>query len=247
MKNPLTFDIITLFPDLFSSFLNESLIGKGIFKGELEIKLTDLREFGIGKHRQVDDEPYGGGPGMLLRPEPVFRALEDRKSFYESQDRKVRSVLLTPQGNPFQQKKAEELSACDECLLFICGRYEGFDERIRDYVDEEISGGDFICLGGEVIAMVLIEAISRLRGNILGNQESAEQETFSHNGILEYPQYTRPLEFRGQRVPEVLLSGHHARILEWRSQQARQRTLQRRPDLLTEKHKGKDARLDESS
>ena len=116
MKNPLTFDIITLFPDLFSSFLNESLIGKGILKGELEIKLTDLREFGINKHRQVDDEPYGGGPGMLLRPEPVVRALEERKSFYKSQDQKVHSILLTPQGNPFQQRKAEELSTFDECL-----------------------------------------------------------------------------------------------------------------------------------
>ena len=247
MKNPLTFDIITLFPDLFSSFLNESLIRKGILKGELEIKLTHLREFGIGKHRRVDDEPYGGGPGMLFRPEPVVQALEERKSFHEKKDQHVRSILLTPQGKPFQQKKAEELSACDECLLLICGRYEGFDERIRDYVDEEISGGDFICLGGEVIAMVFIEAISRLRGNILGNQESAEQDTFSQNGILEYPQYSRPSEFRGQHVPEVLLSGHHARILEWRSQQARQRTLRRRPELLTEKHKGEDARLDESS
>ena len=184
---------------------------------------------------------------MLFRPEPVVQALEERKSFYENQDQQVRSILLTPQGKPFQQKKAEELNACDECLLLICGRYEGFDERIRDYVDEEISGGDFICLGGEVIAMVFIEAISRLRGNILGNQESAKQDTFSQNGILEYPQYTRPSEFRGQRVPEVLLSGHHARILEWRSQQARQRTLQRRPELLIEKHKGEDARLDESS
>ena len=144
MKNPLTFDIITLFPDLFSSFLNESLIRKGIFKGKLEIKLTNLREFGIGKHRRVDDEPYGGGPGMLFRPEPVVQALEDRKSFYEKKDQQVRSILLTPQGKPFQQKKAEELSNCDECLLLICGRYEGFDERIRDYVDEEISGGDFI-------------------------------------------------------------------------------------------------------
>ena len=221
MKNTLTFDIITLFPDLFYSFLNESLIGKGILKGELEIKLTDLREFGIGKYRQVDDEPYGGGPGMLFRPEPVVRAIETRK-------------------------KAEILSTCDKCLLFVCGRYEGFDERIREYVDEEISGGDFICLGGEVIAMVLIEAISRLKGNILGNQDSAEQETFTENGLLEYPQYTRPIEFRGQHVPEVLLSGHHAQILEWRSQQARQRTLQRRPDLLTKKDKGENARPDES-
>ena len=182
---------------------------------------------------------------MLFRPEPVVQALEERKSFYEKRSASSFYPAHSP-GKPFQQKKAEELSACDECLLLICGRYEGFDERI-EIVDEEISGGDFICLGGEVIAMVFIEAISRLRGNILGNQESAEQDTFSQNGILEYPQYTRTSEFRGQRVPEVLLSGHHARILEWRSQQARQRTLQRRPELLTEKHKGEDARLDESS
>ena len=246
MKNTLTFDIITLFPDLFSSFLNESLIGKGILEGELEIKLTDLREFGIGKYRQVDDEPYGGGPGMLFRPEPIVRAIETRKLFYESQGRQVHSVLLTPQGKPFKQKKAEALSTCNKCLLFVCGRYEGFDERIRNYVDEEISGGDFICLGGEVIAMVLIEAISRLKENILGNQNSAERETFTQNGLLEYPQYTRPLAFRGQHVPEVLLSGHHARILKWRSQQARLRTLQRRPDLLTKKDKGENARPDES-
>jgi len=246
VKNTLTFDIITLFPDLFSSFLNESLIGKGVLKGALEVNLTDLREFGIGKYRQVDHEPYGGGPGMLFRPEPIVRAIEKRKFLYESQGQQVRSILLTPQGKPFTQKKAEELSTCNKCLLFVCGRYEGFDERIRNYVDEEISGGDFICLGGEVIAMVLIEAISRLRENILGNQDSTDQETFTQNGILEYPQYTKPLEFRGQHVPEVLLSGHHARILEWRSQQARQRTLQRRPDLLTKKDKGENARLDES-
>ena len=182
---------------------------------------------------------------MLFALSRLFRPLKKRKSFYEKKISKFVLFCSLP-GNLFS-KKAEELNACDECLLLICGRYEGFDERIRDYVDEEISGGDFICLGGEVIAMVFIEAISRLRGNILGNQESAEQDTFSQNGILEYPQYTRPSEFRGQRVPEVLLSGHHARILEWRSQQARQRTLQRRPELLTEKHKGEDARLDESS
>ena len=246
MKSALVFDVITLFPELFSSFLSESLIGKAIIKGELQIQLTNLREFGLGKHRQIDDEPYGGGPGMLFRPEPVVKAIEQRKDFYENNGKRVHSILLTPQGKPFDQKKAEELNTCGRSILLVCGRYEGFDERIRYYVDEEISGGDFICLGGEVIAMVFIEAISRLRENILGNKQSAEQETFTQNGILEHPQYTRPSEFRGQCVPEVLLSGHHARILKWRSQQARQRTLQRRPDLLTEKDKGENARLDES-
>jgi len=237
----MNFEVITLFPKAFELINNLGVITRALEKNLINVNLYDLREYGEGSYRQVDDKPYGGGAGMVLKPEPIYKAHDSINKLPNS-----KTLLMTPQGKVLKQRDLLRYSSLDQ-LIIICGQYEGFDERIRDYVDEEISGGDFICLGGEVIAMVFIEAISRLRGNILGNQESAEQDTFSQNGILEYPQYTRPSEFRGQRVPEVLLSGHHARILEWRSQQARQRTLQRRPELLTEKHKGEDARLDESS
>lgn len=246
MKPPLIFEILTLFPELYESFLRESLIGKAIRQRHLEVNLTNFREFGLGKHRHVDDEPYGGGPGMLLRPEPIVEALEQRSCHYESKDLKVRRILLTPQGQPFVQSKARELSESGDVLMLVCGRYEGFDERIRSWVDEEISGGDFICLGGEVISMVVIEAVARLKDQVIGNQHSVREETFSEHGVLEYPQYTRPVDFRGQTVPEILRSGHHARIHQWRLEQARERTLLRRPDLVTATDKGNDARFDES-
>ena len=228
----LHFDLLTLFPDYFGSFLSESLIGKAIEKELLQVELNNFREFGIGSHRQVDDEPYGGGPGMLLRVEPIGEALETRVGYHRQLGREVRKILLTPQGSPFDQEKAREWSQCGEVLLMVCGRYEGFDERVRELVDEEISGGDYVCLGGEVIAMLIIESVSRLVPGVLGNPDSSETESFAA-GMLEYPQYTRPRMYKGMEVPEELLSGNHGRIEAWRKNRALERTRQRRPDLIT--------------
>ena len=199
------------------------------------MELNNFREFGIGSHRQVDDEPYGGGPGMLLRVEPIAEALETRVGYHRQLGREVRKILLTPQGSPFDQEKAREWSQCGEVLLMVCGRYEGFDERVRELVDEEVSGGDYVCLGGEVIAMLIIESVSRLVPGVLGNPNSSETESFAA-GMLEYPQYTRPAEYRGLKVPDVLLSGHHAEIEKWRGEQAKQRTVKRRPELLEDEN-----------
>ncbi|MDC0223930.1 tRNA (guanosine(37)-N1)-methyltransferase TrmD [Deltaproteobacteria bacterium] len=227
----LHFDVLTLFPKIFSSFLEESLIKKSIEQQYLKVDLVNYRRHGRGKHLQVDDTPYGGGPGMLLRIEPIAETLEEQKKKNHAAGLETHTVLLTPQGQPFTQAKAKQLSRCKAVLTLICGRYEGFDERIRSLVDEEISGGDFICLGGEVIAMTMIETISRLVPNILGNQESTERESFTQS-LLEYPQYTRPANYEGMDVPKELLSGNHKVITEWREEQAIVRTKKRRPDLL---------------
>ena len=227
----LHFDVLTLFPKIFSSFLEESLIKKSIEQQYLKVDLVNYRRHGRGKHLQVDDTPYGGGPGMLLRIEPIAETLEEQKKKNHAAGLETHTVLLTPQGQPFTQAKAKQLSRCKAVLTLICGRYEGFDERIRSLVDEEISGGDFICLGGEVIAMTMIETISRLVPNILGNQESTERESFTQS-LLEYPQYTRPASYEGMDVPKELLSGNHKVIKEWREEQALVRTKKRRPDLL---------------
>ena len=227
----LHFDVLTLFPKIFSSFLEESLIKKSIEQQYLKVDLVNYRRHGRGKHLQVDDTPYGGGPGMLLRIEPIAETLEEQKKKKHAAGLETHTVLLTPQGQPFTQAKAKQLSRCKAVLTLICGRYEGFDERIRSLVDEEISGGDFICLGGEVIAMTMIETISRLVPNILGNQESTERESFTQS-LLEYPQYTRPASYEGMDVPKELLSGNHKVITEWREEQALVRTKKRRPDLL---------------
>ena len=227
----LHFDVLTLFPKIFSSFLEESLIKKSIEQQYLKVDLVNYRRNGRGKHLQVDDTPYGGGPGMLLRIEPIAETLEEQKKKNHAAGLETHTVLLTPQGQPFTQAKAKQLSRCKAVLTLICGRYEGFDERIRSLVDEEISGGDFICLGGEVIAMTMIETISRLVPNILGNQESTERESFTQS-LLEYPQYTRPASYEGMDVPKELLSGNHKVITEWREEQALVRTKKRRPDLL---------------
>ena len=168
---------------------------------------------------------------MILRIEPVARTLEEQKKFYHSQGRVTHTILVSPHGQPFTQKKAKELSQNNSVLTLVCGRYEGFDERIRSLVDEEISGGDFICMGGEVITMAIIESVSRLLPGFLGNQESSEQESFSQS-LLEYPQYTRPASYAGMDVPEVLLSGNHKKIAQWRQQHAKSRTKKRRPDLI---------------
>ena len=227
----LQLDILTLFPQLFDPFLEAGLLGKAIREQRVMIHLCDLREYGLGKHKQVDDDPYGGGPGMVLRIEPIWQMLHDRESHHRNAGRSVRKLLLTPQGQPFRQETAHALSQGEDVLILVCGRYEGFDERIRSLVDEEISGGDFICFGGEVIAMMMIEAVTRLLPGVLGNAESSQEESFSA-ARLEHPQYTRPPLFEGMAVPEVLLSGHHGRIAEWRRIQAQERTAQRRPDLL---------------
>jgi tRNA (guanine37-N1)-methyltransferase len=225
------FDVLTLFPALFGPFLEEGLLGKAVQGGLVEIAVADFRQHGLGRHRHVDDVPYGGGAGMVLRPEPLFAAVRERRALHEAQGRRTRTVLVTPQGRTFRQADAAAYAACEETLVFVCGRYEGFDERIRTgLADEEVSLGDFVCLGGEVPVMAMLEAIVRLIPGVLGNPESSLDESFAR-GLLEYPQYTRPPEFEGMKVPEVLLSGHHAEIARWREAQARQRTAERRPDL----------------
>ena len=224
-------EVLTLFPQLLEPFAGEGLLGRAREAGALSIETVDLRGFGLGRHRAVDDVPYGGGAGMVIRPEPVFAAVAAREALHREQGRKLRRILLSPQGRPFSQALARDLAAREEVLLLICGRYEGFDERIRQAaVDEEISGGDYVCLGGEAVAMIVIEATARLIPGVLGNPRSMDEESFS-GGALEYPQYTRPPEFAGMTVPEVLLSGNHGEIARWRREQALRRTNERRPDL----------------
>jgi len=228
------FEVLTLFPEIFSSFLGESIINKAIEKELIYVNLYNFREHGIGKHLKVDDAPYGGGAGMVLRAEPIYRALTTRVDHYREQNLDTHKILITPQGVPFSQSKAKELNQSNKVLLMLCGRYEGFDERIRLYVDEEISGGDFVCLGGEVISMMMIEVISRFVPGVLGNQDSFQEESFM-NGKLEYPQYTRPQTFKNVEVPDVLLSGNHQKIATWREEQVLKKTLKKRPDLLKNK------------
>ena len=223
-------DVLTLFPEAFETILNISIVQRARQKGLLQVVLTNIRDFALDNYRSIDDKPYGGGPGMVMMCQPIFDCLQP----VEAVDLlKARRILLTPQGQPFTQSFAGEL-AQDERLILIAGRYEGFDERIRVALKPlELSIGDYVLSGGEIPAMVIIDAVTRLLPGALGDETSLEQESFTA-GLLEYPQYTRPEVFRGLRVPEVLLSGHHANIRDWRLQQARQRTAQRRPDLLVE-------------
>lgn len=225
-------DIVTLFPNLFGPFLETSLVGRAVETGKLNVRLEDLRPYGIGRHKSIDDTPYGGGSGMVMRVDCIVDCLESLDA-REAEGGRAHRVLLTPQGAPFNQKRAEELVK-HPALALICGRYEGFDERVRSFVDEEISLGDFVMTGGEVAAMAIIEGVVRLIPGVLGNEESATEESHSPlgGGLLEYPQYTRPVEFRGLKVPDVLSSGHHAEIGKWRREQALARTAVRRPDLL---------------
>ena len=216
-------DVVTIFPGMFASPFAESIIGRARERGLLELKIHDLRDYCHDRHRVVDDYPYGGGAGMVMRPEPIFRALE------ALQRPGLRRILPTPGGQPFSQELAEELSAYEN-LLFFCPHYEGVDERVAVLFDEEVSLGDYVLTGGELPAMVMIDAIVRLRPGVLGSSASLAEESFAP--LLEYPQYTRPAEFAGCKVPEVLLSGHHARIKAWRRQEALKRTWKRRPDLL---------------
>ncbi|MBI5501251.1 MAG: tRNA (guanosine(37)-N1)-methyltransferase TrmD [Deltaproteobacteria bacterium] len=215
--------VLTLFPDLFEGFLRESILGKAVEDGRVAIRLLDFRTFATDKHHSADDVPYGGGSGMVLLPGPAVAALE-------SLPPGTRKVLLTPQGARFDHAAAVRLAGEPRLALF-CGRYEGFDERIRAHVDEELSLGDFVLQGGEVAAMAIVEALVRLLPGVLHNADSPREESFA-GGLLEYPQYTRPREFRGVEVPEILLSGHHEEIRRWRRREALRRTLERRPELL---------------
>ena len=206
--------IITLFPEMFTGVLTSSMMWKATDKKLVEFDLINLRDFGLGPRKQVDDTPYGGGDGMLLMPEPLFGAVEHAKS----QDASAKVVLMTPRGKTWVQAAAQQWADDERGLIFICGRYEGYDERIVELVDEQVSVGDYVLTGGELPAMTVIDSVVRLIPGVLGGETSAEIESFSDGETLEYPQYTRPEDFRGIKVPEVLLSGNHAEIARWRSE-----------------------------
>ncbi|MBP7254945.1 MAG: tRNA (guanosine(37)-N1)-methyltransferase TrmD [Negativicutes bacterium] len=219
-------NIITIFPDMFTAPFNHSIMKRAQEKKLLTIETVNPRDFAQDKHQMVDDYPFGGGAGMVLKPEPMFAAVESLKT-----SGKKRVLLMCPSGQPFTQEKAKELAQYDE-LIFLCGHYEGFDARITDnLVDEAISIGDYVLTGGEIPAMVVIDAVARMLNGVLGSGESAIGDSF-YNGLLEYPQYTRPREFRGMSVPEILLSGDHAKIKKWRHNESLKKTFLNRPDLL---------------
>ncbi|MFD1735794.1 tRNA (guanosine(37)-N1)-methyltransferase TrmD [Bacillus salitolerans] len=221
-------DILTLFPEMFVGVLNNSILKKAQEKEAVTIQAHNFRDYSENKHKNVDDYPYGGGEGMVLTPQPIFDAVDQLTSHKE---KKPRIILMCPQGETFTQKKAEEL-ANEEHLIFICGHYEGYDERIREHlVTDEISIGDYVLTGGELASMVIVDSVVRLLPDVLGNELSHMRDSFS-TGYLEHPQYTRPADFRGMVVPEVLLSGNHKHIEEWRSKESLKRTFQRRPDLI---------------
>lgn len=220
-------DLVTLFPELFETFLTTSFVGRARTGGQLDVRLKSPRDFGLGKHKSVDDTPYGGGSGMVMRVDVLVATMES----LDDAPPRARRILMTPQGRPFDQKTAARL-ANEPALMLVCGRYEGFDERVRSFVDEEISLGDFVMTGGEVAAMAIIEATVRLLPGVLGNAESTREESHGEEGLLEYPQYTRPADFRGHAVPEVLAGGNHAEIAKWRREQALAKTRARRPDLI---------------
>lgn len=228
--------VLSLFPDMFTGVFGASILKKAQEKGAVNLEVTDLRGFSGNKHNQVDDYPYGGGAGMVLKPEPMFSAVEAI-----TEGKNPRIILMCPQGERFTQKKAEELAQEKE-LVFLCGHYEGYDERIRQHlVTDEISIGDFVLTGGELGAMTVIDSVVRLLPGVLGQEDSHIQDSFS-TGLLEHPHYTRPAEFRGMKVPDVLLSGNHAKIEQWRMEESLKRTFERRPDLfenypLTDKQK----------
>lgn len=218
-------DVLTLFPAMFAGPLDESIVRRARDQGLLEVQVHNLRDYTHDRHRTVDDKPFGGGPGMLMKPEPIFEAVEHLRR------PDTRVILLCPAGRVFHQAVARELAGRSH-LLFICGSYEGVDERVREFlVDDELSIGDYVLTNGALPAMVVIDAVTRLLPGALGDDASTREESFSR-GWLEYPQYTRPAAFRGWKVPDVLISGHHAEIARWRAEQAQLRTAQRRPDLL---------------
>ena len=218
-------DVLTLFPAMFAGPLDESIVKRARDAGLLDLKIHNLRDWTHDRHKTVDDRPFGGGPGMLLKPEPLFEAIESLKR------EKTRVILLSPAGRQFNQAIARELAQAED-LLLVTGHYEGFDERVREgLADDELSIGDYVLTNGALPAMVVIDAVTRLLPGALGDDESSHDESFSH-GLLEYPQYTRPAEFRGMKVPDVLVSGNHAEIEKWRREQAKLRTKERRPDLM---------------
>jgi tRNA (guanine37-N1)-methyltransferase len=204
--------VITIFPEMFEGVLNSSMLWKAQKEKLVEYKLVNLRDFGIGPRKQVDDTPYGGGDGMVLRPEPLFEAVELAKTT----DPDARVLLMTPRGDMFNQELAREFAATEAGLIIICGRYEGYDERITTLVDKQLSVGEYVLTGGELPAMVVVDAVTRLIPGVLGGENSAENESYSVKSIIEHPHYTRPEEYRGLRVPDILLSGHHAEIDKWR-------------------------------
>ncbi|GAA4063440.1 tRNA (guanosine(37)-N1)-methyltransferase TrmD [Amphibacillus indicireducens] len=221
-------DVLTLFPDMLAGVMGSSIMKKAQEQGAVDYQAVDIRSHADNKHQKVDDYPYGGGAGMVLMPQPIFSAVE---AIDKNPEQPPRIILMCPQGERFDQKKAESL-AKEEHLIFICGHYEGYDERIREHlVTDEISIGDFILTGGEIGALAVIDSVVRLLPDVLGNEASAVEDSFS-TGLLEHPHYTRPAEFNGYEVPEVLRSGHHQKITDWRKKQSLLRTKQRRPDLL---------------
>jgi tRNA (guanine37-N1)-methyltransferase len=226
VSKPIDIEVLTLFPRMLELPLQESILGRAQKDGLCRFSAVDIRQHAEGKHRVTDDAPYGGGAGMVMKPEPLVFAIENARRRHPT----APVFLLSPQGRRFNQELAQELASLDAVIL-VCGRYEGVDERVVDFVDGELSIGDFILTGGEFAALAIIDAVCRLRPGVLGNVESPRDESF-RDGLLEYPQYTRPVEFRGRKVPDVLLSGDHAQVARWRAEQSLLRTRQRRPDLL---------------
>lgn len=225
-------DIITLFPEFFDGFKDHSIVGRAIKNGKIELIVHNLRDYSDDKYKSVDDHPYGGGPGMVLRFDVLLKALRDVEAGFKKQDSRIKRILLTPQGQVYRQKLALEL-AQETNLILICGHYEGFDERIREYVDIEISVGDYVLTGGELPAMTIVDSVVRLLPGVLGDDTSSHDESHSE-GLLEYPQYTRPEVYEGKQVPAILLGGNHAKIDEWRREQSLERTKIRRPELVAQ-------------
>ena len=226
MGDTLQIDIVTIFPTMLDGFLGQSILKRAVEKGAVRFRIVNLRDYSTDRHQTVDDRPFGGGPGMILKPEPLFKAVEAVRS------PDARVILMTPQGKRFDQQAALELADARH-LIFLCGHYEGVDHRVSEaLVTDEISIGDYVLTSGTLAAAVVIDAVVRLRPGVLGAEGAAEQDSFC-DGALEFPQYTRPADFRGMKVPEVLLSGHHEDIERWRRKQALNRTQERRPDLLT--------------
>ncbi|GAB2492920.1 tRNA (guanosine(37)-N1)-methyltransferase TrmD [Alkalibacterium psychrotolerans] len=221
-------DVVTLFPEMFDGPLGHSIVSRAIDKGLVEVNRVNFRQFGKGKHQVVDDTPYGGGAGMLLKPEPLFEAMDSINEREPATKKRV--ILMDPAGKLFNQAMAEEFSE-DEHLVFLCGHYEGYDERIRSLVTDEVSLGDYVLTGGELAAMVMIDATVRLLPDVLGNAASAQTDSHS-SGLLEHPHYTRPAEYKGMKVPEVLMNGNHGLIEQWRHKESLKRTFERRPDML---------------
>ncbi len=229
----LGFDIITIFPQVVSSYLQEGILRRASQKGLLDVKVYNLRDYATDKHKTVDDYPYGGGPGMVMKVEPFYRAVSTLRS--DGIDRHV--ILTTPQGAVFNQERAAQLAALKKRIVVLCGRYEGIDERVRLLmVDDELSIGDYVLTGGELAALVIVDSVARLVPGVLGDEESAANDSFE-DGLLDCPHYTRPPEFMGLRVPDILLSGDHKKIEEWRKLEALKRTLKRRPDLFIQQDK----------